>query len=287
MDNRYLTVKETAQRLRVSPRLVYKLIARGDIRAVRVSQKAIRIALQEIERFERERLEMTKMNDVYKSIVHSLIALLNHEDRHIGRSARLVVRQIGKTVLPVLIETINDKESPYRTGAARAISSIVDAEDAEAIPTLLEMTRDEDDDVRTWAAIGLGKIGDPQAVPALIETLKDSSNEVRRASAEALGAIGDPQAVPALIEVLKDENSLVRGYSAKALGAIGDPQAVPALIEAIKDTSKDIRQEAAESLVRIGKPALPALTEAIGTADPKTRYYLYQVRSKIKRDHHQ
>ncbi len=52
----YLSVREVAQRWGVHRNTIYNLIRRGEIRVVRVSPKAFRIAREEVERFERERL---------------------------------------------------------------------------------------------------------------------------------------------------------------------------------------------------------------------------------------
>ena len=75
-----------------------------------------------------------------------------------------------------------------------------------------------------------------QAVPALIQLLDDEDNNVRRLSAWVLGKIGPEakQAVPALILALNDENKYVRRNSAWALGGIRSEakQAVPALTSA-------------------------------------------------------
>ncbi|MBC7225425.1 MAG: HEAT repeat domain-containing protein, partial [Anaerolineae bacterium] len=68
--------------------------------------------------------------------------------------------------------------------------------------------------------MALGRIGDPQAVPGLLEMLMDENEDVRQEAARALGEIGDPQAVPGLLEALWDEKWWMREAAAGALGKI-------------------------------------------------------------------
>ena len=69
------------------------------------------------------------------------------------------------------------------------------------------------------------------AVPALIQVLKDQSEDVRWNAVEALKEIGALDAVPALIQVLKDQNEDVRWNAVRALEKIGTPEALKAVEE--------------------------------------------------------
>ena len=70
------------------------------------------------------------------------------------------------------------------------------------------------------AARALGGIGSEDAIPALLEATKDRSEYVRVSAAEALGRIGSEDAIPALLEATKDRSEYVCRQAAKALHAV-------------------------------------------------------------------
>jgi len=82
------------------------------------------------------------------------------------------------------------------------------ANDDLAVETLLELMRDEDEDVRDWATFNLGSLGDadsPAIREALIERLSDSFPDAREEAVEALTKRKDMRVLPALKELLQDE----------------------------------------------------------------------------------
>ena len=126
-----------------------------------------------------------------------------------------------------------------------------------AVPALVRILRDTDDEVRAWAAEALGEIG-PEAkvaIPALMKALGDSKGGVRLCAARALGRVGPEAkaAVPALIKALGDSDYIMRECAAGALGAIGPEAkvAVPALVKLSEDASFVVRQAAAAALKKI------------------------------------
>ena len=140
--------------------------------------------------------------------------------------------------------------------------------------------QNEDKDVRSSAAVALGKIGDTRAVEPLIAALGDQNEVVRRGGAMALGKISDrwqiPPAVEPLIVALGDEDKWVRRWAAVALGEIGDTRAVEPLIVALGDEDrvtgdgigdvKDVRHYAADALDRLGWSPEPGAAGAANRA---------------------
>lgn len=99
----------------------------------------------------------------------------------------------------------------------------------------------------------------PEAVPVLISLLKDRNQEVRR---EAVGALGDvgpaaKAAAPDLIDMLAGGPAEVRRECAWSLGRIGPDarKAVPALTAALRDDDKWVRRHAADALRAIDPEA--------------------------------
>jgi HEAT repeat protein len=145
-----------------------------------------------------------------------------------------------------------------------------------AVSPLVIALKDEDEDVRCFAAQALRKGRRAEkAVTALIEALGDKDDEVRKNAARALTDIGPKAtAIPALIKALdNNRNERVDEKIAEAIAKIG-PRAIPALIEALGHKTRDVRQHAAYALACIGRAspgltekAIPALIEALADSE--------------------
>ncbi len=72
------------------------------------------------------------------------------------------------------------------------------------IKGLVKTLKHEDSNIRMFAAISLGEIGDERAIAPLIQSLKDEEEEVQNEVLNSLVRIGDT-AVDTLIRALKDE----------------------------------------------------------------------------------
>jgi len=105
---------------------------------------------------------------------------------------------------------------------------------------------------RVYAAHGLAKLGDSAAVPALLGVLKDDEDNVRRAAALAIGAVApaaDPESVKALQRVLaKDRDRGARAMAAVALGLLGGDDAVATLRKSYSRDDAALRPYAAVAL---------------------------------------
>ena len=81
--------------------------------------------------------------------------------------------------------------------------------------------------MRTRAADALGKIGGPSVVDAVIQLMRDEDEDVRRAAIEILNQTKDERAVNFLIEATKDKDWWVSERAVDALAEIGSKKAVP------------------------------------------------------------
>jgi HEAT repeat protein len=77
----------------------------------------------------------------------------------------------------------------------------------------------------------LGKTKEKRVVQPLIEVLKDENENVRRSSVLALLSIKSEIAVDPLIKMLNDKDFDVRLYALEALKTIGTPEALKAVKE--------------------------------------------------------
>jgi HEAT repeat protein len=103
----------------------------------------------------------------------------------------------------------------------------------------------EDLEVRESSSYALGRIGTP-AVEPLIKALDDEDQFIRSYAALSLGKIGDNRSIDPLVKVLADEKKSVRSNAAIALGFIGDENAVEPLIGALKDEDWVVRNSASD-----------------------------------------
>ncbi|MBI4752642.1 MAG: HEAT repeat domain-containing protein [Acidobacteria bacterium] len=132
-----------------------------------------------------------------------------------------------------LLLALKDPASSVNRGAATSLVAMYTHEptrDSIIVKHLLEALAHPLPDVRSSAAMALGKICEPSAVEPLIKLLEDRDSTVRYEAAEALGLLGDKRAVEPLIQCLEDSNSWVRSHAASALGKLNDQSAVMPLM---------------------------------------------------------
>lgn len=124
----------------------------------------------------------------------------------------------------------NNADANLRNGAMEVLVRFGD----QAIPRLLFLLKDCDEEVRNFSAVMLGDIGNRKAVVPLIQALRDPDANVRHGAAEALGRIGDRTALMPLLDLLK-EDFWLQYPAIAALAAMKDRRAVPHLFELLED----------------------------------------------------
>jgi HEAT repeat protein len=124
----------------------------------------------------------------------------------------------------------NDSNADLRNGAMEILVEF----GREALPRLVELLRDENEEVRNFSAVMLGDIGSRDVVPQLIQALRDPDVNVSHGAAEALGKIGDRSALGPLASLLKGDFWLQ--YPAiVAIAEMRDNRAIPLLLELLND----------------------------------------------------
>lgn len=101
--------------------------------------------------------------------------------------------------------------------------------DPVAVSTLIELTADEDSDVRDWSVFGLGVQGDvdsPEIRDALLRCLSDPNEDVREEAAVGLGKRQDIRLLPKLTTML-DLPVLKERVSEAASALLGLPEDPP------------------------------------------------------------
>ena len=133
-----------------------------------------------------------------------------------------------------LISKLSDKAETgaicLRAEAARALGKL---NNADAIPSLALLLRDENAVVRASAARALAEIDHPRAVPALVRALDHPQPAVQRWATVGLRRLRDPSALPALVKLLFSEEWLTRRRAAEAVAEIGEPAGLEPLRQAV------------------------------------------------------
>lgn len=134
-----------------------------------------------------------------------------------------------------------------REQAATELLKAIENIGAAAVDGLIEALGDREGTVRKFAALILGRIGDPRAIEELGMALYDLHHDVSMAAADALAKFG-PAAVNVLGEALRHPEATVREHAVIALGSIKDPRVAPLLIDVLHDPVREVQRQAIQSL---------------------------------------
>jgi hypothetical protein len=169
------------------------------------------------------------------------------------------LHELGERALPAYLQALRSDGKQW--GAIRGLKELGDS----VLPVLVAALEDLDPTMRRNAAYALGGVGGARSVEPLIFALRDPDSRVRSAAAEALGYLGRAaglRSVEPLAHMLNDENSTVRSAAAEALGKLGDDRAVPALISCLLDVDVGVRSYASNALYKFGDTAIKAIQAA-------------------------
>jgi HEAT repeat protein len=177
-----------------------------------------------------------------------LFATLDEDDEH-SNDLQLIGETNRSRAVKSLTTALQDEDEEVRTTAAMALTNL---HDESTIPYLHVALQDNNKDVRVKAASTLGILGSKESVGPLLKTLTDEVSYVRAAAVYSLGEISSTNAIDPLLDALLDEDTLVRRCAAIALGSIGSKKAVEHLLKALKDEDYKVRACAVEALGQIG-----------------------------------
>jgi HEAT repeat protein len=125
--------------------------------------------------------------------------------------------------------------------------------------------------------LDIEKLKEKKDIHGLIKALKYQDSNIRMFAAIALGEIGDERAAAPLTQSLKDKEK-VRNEVLEALVKIGD-SAVDTLIMALKD--EKLQEGAKVALIRIGEPASRNLMYKYNNQNRETQIYFIEIMGEI------
>ena len=144
-----------------------------------------------------------------------------------------VDRRRRRRDVPGIVDALRTGGLRTRRAAANALVAIPDVRATDALVSALT---DDDELVRTNAALALGELTGPQSEGevlkvqgALVHALRDPQPRVRAMAASALARAKSAEALEPLIGALQDEDPLVRRTATVVLEGFDDPRAAEAL----------------------------------------------------------
>ncbi len=204
--------------------------------------------LEELDQGERRRRRVEELRvEQSPGAVLGLVESLADPDWRVRRSAATALA--GETDVDassILGDLLYSDDAGERNAAIKALIK----RNTESMQVLVRELGSHEADVRNFAALALGQIGDPAALEHLVPMLDSEEDEnVRHMVIEALGRIGSEEAVGPLLGVL-EEGTFASVAAAEALGAIESCRAVMPLASKLGDDP--IGAACAEALGRLG-----------------------------------
>ncbi|MFH1228440.1 MAG: HEAT repeat domain-containing protein [Planctomycetota bacterium] len=197
------------------------------------------------------------------------------------------LRTLGEPIIPSLIEAAKNNGHSLIRHNAVSLLSFYDTPDIR--PALRELLKSPDKVTRNRALIALINKEDIDIVPFLIETLKTGNDPYFKTfAAYALGQLKDKRAVKPLLDYINSEpnNTDILWAALPALGKIGDnSESVIQTLKRIVDLKRaPTKTWALLSLVALGDQAAadrlklgPSNKDPFLRIDPATRYFALKV----------
>jgi HEAT repeat protein/S1-C subfamily serine protease len=224
----------------------------------------------------------------------TVLAMLKHQDIDVRIHGVQALAQFpgqGKTIVPVLLETIRDGgDIRVRRAALVSLAHFVKDAKKEAVPLFATIIKDGDAELRQAVCpllLQLGAEAKP-LVPTLAECLAAADAPTRSLFLEVLHKLGPDakEAVPALKKLLADKDREQLLQVLPVLGAMGKEarDAAPAMMGLFEEKDPEVRDATVEALARIGKAVTPLLVSGMRDRDGNVRLGAVRVAGKLGPD---
>ena len=180
--------------------------------------------------------------------------------------AEMKPEDLGPEHIAALILELDSADATRRSAAAQTLG---DAKAEAAIPKLVELLDDPNNDAQWKATVALGAIGVP-ALPKVIGALAHEKERARWKAENVVKMVG-ADAVPALTKALQDRRVRIRQSAAFLLGELQDPRSLEGLAAALGDKDEDVRWKAATSLTKFGRRATDAAAAQLAAEQIEAR----------------
>lgn len=189
-----------------------------------------------------------KLNAGEDAAVRYAAKLKNKDTAEKNLSIRILGNLSTKNALPIIIEQTKDKDEFVRKEAAVALGDFKNRVDPSILETLLSLLNDNSEEVRSQAAFSLGTLYEKRTLENILkENL--SSDEAKQTFLLSTG-YGE-KAATELRKLLNDNSNKVKGYAIRSLGLLEDKTSAFSIAEEFYNDDALLRQAAAGAIGRI------------------------------------
>jgi HEAT repeat protein len=197
-------------------------------------------------------MALTGMKEGTDQLVH----MLGHHQWFVVRNVAELAGELALEVaVPALAQQLEHDDERVRKAVATALAKIGSTAAAEPLRRAL---RDKSPEVRMQAAIGVGRKSIALAMPLVVAMEEEEDENVERELILALGRIGSASAVQALIKFAQPGGRLfgrkpagLRAAAVEALRVAATPAAIGTLEGLIDDGDKQVRAAAQAALADV------------------------------------
>lgn len=169
-----------------------------------------------------------------------------------------------------------------------ALSTLVQAEGAQALETLLDVGTSADRELRLRALSLARALPGEEVTETVLARLDAADAPVRADIIAMLGARGDASALSSLTPYLSDSDPQTRRSAVAAVAALGGAEALPELLEVLHraEASKEISDVETALLQMPTDRLLPAAAEALSTASDSAKAVLIRILAERRGTEH-
>jgi HEAT repeat protein len=178
-----------------------------------------------------------------------LIYMFSLDNEEIVNLAMEGFQDMGPECLNWLQEALQNPSPNIRSNAALTLGRL---KSRISVPYLIDLLQDEEAVVRAAACGALGQIGDKASIEPLVSMVQDNVEKVQDKAVDALVGFGKQATVPLLNALARERDKFAQRAFLKCLGRVGDPKSVPALISYLRSSYFIVRQSAVSALIRFG-----------------------------------
>jgi len=192
----------------------------------------------------------------------------------------------ANVLLPLLVAALHNADADVRSNAALSLGKLGQAS-PDVIAALVTALHDADGILCSIAARSLAHLGQasPEATAALFTALHNADADIRSSATESLGYLGQasPEVIAALLTTLHDADARVRSTAAESLGHLGQlsPEAIAALLTALHDPEAYVRITAAASLGHLGQLSPEAIAALIAALHDPNAYVRFSAAESL------
>lgn len=223
------------------------------------TSKAVKPASKEDQLIEQLRLIFTDVEARYSAVhfdasIEDYAKLLNHADPEVRLGAAyMLVSERDERGIDVLINGLSETDIKLRRFSAGSLDNV---DDPRVTAKMIDLLKDDDEEVRATAVALLGKTNDPKVLPLIRNAvLNDKSANVRCTAVAALENNHTPETLEVLLKAIKSDGSEVVGTIYQDLDYSTYPaSSIPILEKYMTDRNSEVKEAAIKCLVRIEDP---------------------------------